>query len=105
MKYNGFIWIESLFTMNIVILIAVVFIPIYVSLQKERLILENRLHVSLYVANSFSGKTYKNHSVTINNDNVYISYELKDDVVEGCAKWTNKKKRKEKVCLYALAYE
>lgn len=108
-KINGFIWVETLVSLNIVILIASTIIPLHTSIKQEKKALHDRAIVSMQLYDELQTLLFENNSYTHSNSskiisgkNVNISFTNEFEFLKGCASWENVKKREEQLCLYGL---
>src|SRR5690625_2586591 len=108
-KSNGFIWIETLVSLSIVMLLATTIIPIYTTLQQEKRILHDRSLISLYLYDELQREILEEHhdeirmeQVNISDRIVTIQFTLENEYIKGCVSWENVKERTENLCLYGI---
>jgi|SRR5699024_10888371 len=109
---KGFIWIETLVSLHVVILITATIIPIYSTIEKERAVFDERSVISLHLFNELqtilqNKSSHKSTSFTKNIKQKEISFVFvrEGEYSKGCAEWLNAKKIKEKRCLYGINEE
>lgn len=111
MNSNGFIWIETLVSLNIVLIVMTIIVPIYTTVQKEKLIIKERSLTSLQLFNELqfvlndSSETERSFTKHIEQREVNFQFSIEDDYVKGCATWKNAKGKNEERCLYGIANE
>lgn len=108
-SYNGFIWIETLISLHIVLVLMTTAVPIYTSIQKEKEVLKDRSIYSLYLFNELqevlhdeSGAFNQRYEQVIDKRNIVFNFKMEGEYVKGCATWENAKKKSETRCLYGL---
>ncbi|HLR72083.1 MAG TPA: hypothetical protein VK085_11730 [Pseudogracilibacillus sp.] len=109
---KGFIWIETLVSLHVVILITAAIIPIYTSIEKERTVFDERSVISLHLYNELQiilqDKSFRKSTMftkSIKQQEVSFVFVREGEYSKGCAEWLNAKKIKEKRCLYGINEE
>lgn len=106
---KGFIWIETLISLSIVILLATTIIPIYMTVQQEKRVLHDRTVISFYLYNELNRVLFEENNdewtetVNIANRTVELTFEEEMEYVKGCVSWQNVKRRMENLCLYGIS--
>lgn len=106
---KGFIWIETLISLSIVILLATTIIPIYMTVQQEKRVLHDRTVISFYLYNELNRVLFEENNdewtetVNIANRTVELTFEEEMEYVKGCVSWENVKRRMENLCLYGIS--
>lgn len=106
---KGFIWIETLISLSIVILLATTIIPIYMTVQQEKRVLHDRTVISFYLYNELNRVLFEENNdewtetVNIANRTVELTFEEEMEYVKGCVSWQNVKSRTENLCLYGIS--
>ncbi|NLI68250.1 MAG: type II secretion system protein [Bacilli bacterium] len=106
---NGFIWLETLVSANIVALVLTTLIPIYITVKEEKRILHDRTMISLFLYDELQRELYLANGIherkerySVSNRNVTLTFQEKDGFLKGCVSWKNVKGRSEEICLYGL---
>lgn len=112
MKNNGFIWIESLVSLSVIMLLATIIFPVYSSVKKEKRILHDRTVISLFLYDELQRELYymklqenRTETITISDCQVTLTFKNEDEYVKGCVTWINVKGRTENFCLYGISQE
>src|SRR5690625_3779784 len=107
---KGFILLDTVVAINIIILFTLVIIPVYIIMKQEKQSLHERMIISLYLFNQM--QTVIRDEITditndeekmIGNKTVNFTYTLDEQFIKGCAIWDNYRKRRETFCLYGLS--
>ena len=93
--------------MSIVTMLVATVLPLNTLLKQERKILQQRRAISLTLHEYIQVIVWENEivrekTVEIGHTFIHFSFDTEDDLVEGCATWTNEKQRKESLCLYGF---
>lgn len=106
---EGFIWVETLVSLHVVIVIMTIAIPIYTTIQKENQLLHERSVITLALFNELQ--------VVLNEDNITVpltfdkkidripmtfTFKEEEEFIKGCVTWKNAKNKGEKRCLYGI---
>lgn len=109
---KGFIWIETLVSLHVVLLITATIIPIYTTIEKERKVFDDRSIISLHLFNELqtilqdsSIRESTMFTKNIKQQDVSFVFVREGKYSKGCASWLNAKKMKEKRCLYGINEE
>lgn len=111
MNSNGFIWVETLVSLNIVLIVMTIILPIYTTIQKEKLIIKERSLTTLQLFNELqfalhdAAEMERSFTKQIDKRQVSFHFSIEDEYVKGCATWKNAKEKNEKLCLYGIAYQ
>lgn len=107
---NGFIWIETLVSLHVILVIMTTVIPIYTTVQKDKQILHDRsvyslelfneLQIILHGEDKLVEKVFKKR---LAGREVTFEFSTEGDYRKGCATWKNAKGKMEKRCLYGIA--
>lgn len=111
-KYNGFIWIETLVSLNIVLVVMTLIVPIYTSIEKEKQVLHEQSLISLGLFNEFQTVLHERqidkstmYQEKINDRQVTYQFTSEGVFLKGCVNWENAKQKQEKRCLYGIPNE
>ncbi|WP_158701708.1 prepilin-type N-terminal cleavage/methylation domain-containing protein [Lentibacillus sp. Marseille-P4043] len=104
---NGFSLIEVLVAFSIVLIITTTIIPLTSLLNNEEAVLSERRKVTNHLHDELQLYLWKDnkkipasYSKTLESNTVTYQFSVEKELIKGCVKWQNVKKRKEKVCLY-----
>lgn len=108
MNCKGFIWIETLVSLNIILIVMTTIVPIYTTVQKEKSVIEERSLTSLQLFNELQIVLNDPHiseqsfTKQIAKRVVNFNFTTDKDYVKGCATWKNAKGKNEERCLYGI---
>lgn len=106
---KGFVWIESLVSLNIFILLFTTLIPIYTTVQKEKTLMKERSIYSLALYNELQDIIYeeglrnrKTWQEKVKGRSIAFDFTREGAYIKGCVEWKNAKHKKERFCLYGM---
>lgn len=83
-------------------------LPIYTSIQKEKLTLEERSRISTELLNELhlvlhdKNEWERSFTKQIANRSANFTFSREDEYVKGCVNWTNAKDKHEERCLFGI---
>ncbi|HLS23852.1 MAG TPA: hypothetical protein VK037_08070 [Pseudogracilibacillus sp.] len=105
---RGFIWVETLLSLQIVLILAITIMPLYSKITTEKDLLHKRTMYSLALYNELKEVVYKKgmgsyfYEKEIDSSVVTFHFFDESPYIKGCISWTNAKDKKENLCLYRL---
>lgn len=104
-NHKGFTLLETSIALTVLFITISVSLPIMSLLQteraiiKERRIIAYRLHDELLFSIGH-GEVPMDKAFEIDNKLITISQTREDKLITSCARWENRKQRREEICLY-----
>lgn len=108
MNNQGFIWVETLVSLNVILLVMTTIIPIYTTIQKEKQVIkegsliEMQLFNELHIVLNDSPIPEESFTKQVENREVTYQFFTKEEYIKGCATWKNAKGKSEERCLYGI---
>lgn len=106
---KGFTFVEALVGLNITVIIVFTIATVISPIYFERKILYERREITSHLHDQLQMFIYNNTALPseqterINQTNVTVQFKKKSNYIEGCAKWSNLRERREEVCLYGIS--
>lgn len=104
---QGFIFLEALVTLTIILTTASIIIPTSILLKKERQLLIDQQIISTKLHDFIQPYIWESKPINsdlfifeVNHRRVNIFVTIEEELIKGCAHWENVKHKNEVFCLY-----
>ncbi len=105
-RNKGFVWIETLLSVQAVLVLALVLIPLYTKILQDKKDLQAKLDHAQSLYNKLSEVVYQDsnqfpiYKKEGDGTTMIFTVDMKEPFVKGCVFWTNEKGDRERFCLY-----